>query len=92
MAGSVAHLASVKATNPTTVVATYKQPVANALPNLGFIPILPRQVWGKYATGNGSGLKRYPNALPGGKPLVSGGPFVLVRVHAEPGGSVQAEP
>ena len=67
-AGSVAHLASVKATNPTTVVATYKQPVANALSNLGFIPILPRQVWGKYATGNGSGLKRYPNALPGGKP------------------------
>jgi peptide/nickel transport system substrate-binding protein len=78
-AGSVAHLAGVKATNPTTVVATYKQPVANALSNLGFIPILPRQVWGKYATGNGSGLKRYPNALPGGKPLVSGGPFVLVR-------------
>jgi peptide/nickel transport system substrate-binding protein len=78
-AGSVAHLASVKATSPTTVVATYKQPVANALSNLGFIPILPRQVWGQYATGNGSGLKRYPNALPGGKPLVSGGPFVLVR-------------
>jgi peptide/nickel transport system substrate-binding protein len=78
-AGSVAHLAGVKATNPTTFVATYKQPVANVLSNLGFIPILPRQVWGKYATGNGSGLKRYPNALPGGKPLVSGGPFVLVR-------------
>lgn len=77
-AGSVAHLASIKATSPTTVVATYKQPVANVLSNLGFIPILPRQVWGQYATGNGSGLKRYPNALPGGKPLVSGGPFVLV--------------
>lgn len=78
-AGSVAHLAGVKATNATTVVATYKRPVANVLSNLGFIPILPRQVWGKYATGNGSGLKRYPNALPGGQPLVSGGPFVLVR-------------
>jgi peptide/nickel transport system substrate-binding protein len=78
-AGSVAHLAGVKATNPTTVVATYKRPVANVLSNLGFIPILPRQVWAKYATGNGSGLKRYPNALPGGQPLVSGGPFVLVR-------------
>jgi peptide/nickel transport system substrate-binding protein len=78
-AGSVAHLAGVKATNATTVVATYKRPVANVLSNLGFIPILPRQVWGKYATGNGSGLKRYPNALPGGQPLVSGGPFVLFR-------------
>ena len=77
-AGSVAHLANVKATSPTTVVATYKRPVANVLSNLGFIPILPRQVWGKYATGDGSGLKRYPNALPGGTPLVSGGPFVLV--------------
>jgi peptide/nickel transport system substrate-binding protein len=53
--------------------------VANVLSNLGLIPILPRQVWGQYATGNGSGLKRYPNALPGGTPLVSGGPFVLVR-------------
>ena len=38
------------------------EPVSNALPNLGLIPILPRQVWGQYATGNGSGLKRYPNA------------------------------
>ncbi|HSS88204.1 MAG TPA: hypothetical protein VLL69_02710 [Streptosporangiaceae bacterium] len=36
--------------------------MANVLSNLGFIPILPRQVWEKYATGNGSGLKRYPNA------------------------------
>jgi peptide/nickel transport system substrate-binding protein len=77
--GSVAHLASIKATNPTTVVATYKEPVSNALPNLGLIPILPRQVWGQYATGNGSGLKRFPNAPVGGKPLVGGGPFILVK-------------
>src|SRR5215469_7945386 len=34
-AGSVAHLASIKATNATTVVATYTRPVADVLPNLG---------------------------------------------------------
>jgi peptide/nickel transport system substrate-binding protein len=76
-AGSVAHLASIKATGPATVVATYKQPVANALPNLGFIPILPEHVWGRYATGNGSGLKSYPNMPSSNSPLVSGGPFIL---------------
>jgi peptide/nickel transport system substrate-binding protein len=78
-AASVAHLAGVKATNPTTVVATYKRPVANVLSNLGFIPILPRQVWGTYATGNGSGLKRFQNEPVGDKPLVGGGPFILVK-------------
>lgn len=78
-AGSIAHLASVKATSPTTVVATYKHPVANALPNLGLIPILPEHVWGRYATGSGKALKSYPNTPAGSKPLVSGGPFVLVK-------------
>ncbi|HKA98259.1 MAG TPA: ABC transporter substrate-binding protein, partial [Streptosporangiaceae bacterium] len=78
-AGSFAHLAGIKATNPTTVVATYKQPVANVLSNLGLVPILPRQVWGQYATGNGSGLKRNPNTPTGGRPLVGAGPFVLVK-------------
>src|SRR6516165_10087582 len=77
--GSVAHLASFKATSPTTVVAIYKQPVANALPNLGLIPILPEHVWGRYATGNGGSLKTYSNTPSGGKPLVSGGPFILLR-------------
>ncbi len=78
-AGSVAHLASVRAVGPATVVATYKRPVANALPNLGLIPILPEHVWARYATGNGSALKTYPNTPAGGRPLVSGGPFTLVR-------------
>ena len=78
-AGSVAHLASIKATSRTTVVAIYKQPVANALPNLGLIPILPEHVWGRYATGNGGSLKTYSNTPSGGKPLVSGGPFILLR-------------
>jgi peptide/nickel transport system substrate-binding protein len=78
-AGSVAHLASVKATNPSTVVATYKQPVANVLSNLGLIPILPEHVWRAHATGNGSGLKSYQNTPANGRPLVGGGPFVLEK-------------
>jgi len=78
-AGSVAHMTSFKATNSTTVVATYKQPVADVLPNLGLIPILPEHVWGKYATGNGQGLQTYSNAPSGGQPLVGGGPFYLVN-------------
>lgn len=78
-AGSVAHLASVKATSPTTIVANYKRPVANVLSNLGLIPILPQHVWGRYAAGNGNGLKTYPDTPAGGRPLVSGGPFVLVK-------------
>src|SRR5205814_2127818 len=73
------HLVSVKATTPTTVVATYKRPVANVLPNLGLIPILPEHVWSRYATGNGNALKSYPNTPAGGGSLVSGGPFVLVK-------------
>ena len=78
-AGSVAHLQSVRASGPNAIVATYKQPVANVLPNLGFIPILPRHVWAQYATGNGRALRTYPNQPIGGQPLVGAGPFTLVK-------------
>ncbi len=78
-AGSVAHLSSVQATDTNTIVATYKRPVANVLPNLGFIPILPQHVWAQYATGNGHALKTYPNEPTGGKPLVGAGPFILTE-------------
>jgi peptide/nickel transport system substrate-binding protein len=77
--GSVAHLEHVQAKGPDTVVATYEQPVANVLPNLGFIPILPEHVWAQYATGNGRALKTYPNQPEGGHPLVGAGPFTLVK-------------
>ena len=77
--GSVAHLKKVEASGPDTVVATYTRPVANALPNLGFIPILPQHVWGQYATGSGRALRTYPNQPEGGQPLVGAGPFTLVK-------------
>ena len=78
-AGSVAHLQGVQASVPDTVVATYKESVANVLPYLGFIPILPQHVWAKYATANGKALRTYPNQPTGGQPLVGAGPFTLVK-------------
>ncbi len=78
-AGSVAFLKGVKATDPNTVVATYKKPSGIALFNLGLTPILPPQVWQKYATGDGHAITTFPNEPENGKPLVGGGPFVLTK-------------
>ena len=77
--GTFSHVKSVVATDPNTLVITYKRPVAVALPNLQEMPILPPQVWSKYAVGDGKGLKTFPNTPENGKPLVSGGPFMLVK-------------
>jgi peptide/nickel transport system substrate-binding protein len=74
-AGVVAHLKTAVATNPTTLVLTYKQPVANVLSQIQQIPILPEHVWSKYATGNGKALTTFTNPAP----IVSGGPFMLVK-------------
>src|SRR5215469_1467951 len=72
-AGYVAHMKSATAPNATTVVLTYKQPVANVLSQVQQVPILPEHIWAKYATGNGKALMRFSNPAP----IVSGGPFIL---------------
>src|SRR5215467_11915331 len=72
-AGTVAHMKSATAPDATTVVLTYKQPVANVLSQVQQTPILPEHIWAKYATGNGKALTRFSN----GAPIVSGGPFIL---------------
>jgi peptide/nickel transport system substrate-binding protein len=72
-AGYVAHMKSATAPNATTVVLTYKRPVANVLSQVQQVPILPEHIWGKYATGNGKAMTRFSN----GAPIVSGGPFIL---------------
>jgi peptide/nickel transport system substrate-binding protein len=72
-AGYVAHMKSATAPNATTVVLTYKRPVANVLSQVQQVPILPEHVWAKYATGNGKALTRFSNSAP----IVSGGPFIL---------------
>jgi peptide/nickel transport system substrate-binding protein len=74
-AGLVAHMKSATAPNATTLVLTYSHPVANVLSQVQQVPILPEHIWAKYAAGNGKGLTRFANPAP----IVSGGPFVLVK-------------
>jgi len=78
-ASTLAHVTSVVAEGPTTLVVTYAEPVANVLSNLQQVSILPQQVWGKYATGNGSALTRFPNTPTSSQPFVAGGPFTVVK-------------
>jgi len=78
-ANSVKTIDSIKATDPNTVVVTYAKPTATALSDVGMTPILPEQVWGQYATGDGKGLRTYANEPEGDQPLVGGGPFVLTE-------------
>lgn len=78
-AGSVTFLKKIEATDDNTVVATYERPSGTALFDLGLTPILPPQVWSRYATGDGKELKRFPNEPVGDQPLVGGGPFVLTE-------------
>jgi peptide/nickel transport system substrate-binding protein len=72
-AGTVANVIKAVATDPNTVVVHYSRPVANVLEQLQQLPILPRQVWGRLAVGNGRQLRRFQNSAP----VVSGGPFIL---------------
>jgi peptide/nickel transport system substrate-binding protein len=74
-AGTVAHMVSAKAPNATTLVVTYKQPVANVLSQLQQMPILPEHIWSKYAAGNGKALTTFTNPAP----IVSGGPFIMQK-------------
>jgi peptide/nickel transport system substrate-binding protein len=74
-AGYVAHMKSATAPDATTLVLTYKRPVANVLSQVQQVPILPEHIWAKYATGNGKALTRFNNNAP----IVSGGPFILQK-------------
>ncbi|HEX9122143.1 MAG TPA: ABC transporter substrate-binding protein [Actinomycetota bacterium] len=78
-AGSVTFLKSIQATDADTLVATYDRPSGTALFDLGLTPILPPQVWQKYATGDGKALKTFQNVPENGQPLVGGGPFVMTE-------------
>jgi len=91
-AGSVTFLKSIDAPDPNTVVATYSKPSGTALFDLGLTPILPPQTWSKYATGDGKGLKTFPNEPEGDTPLVGGGPFVLTEYRKNDIALFQANP
>lgn len=75
LASNLDSVTGAEATDPNTLVVSYKQPVgiALALYKLSQIHILPEHVWGEHAKGDGAGLKEFQNA----PPAVSGGPFIL---------------
>jgi peptide/nickel transport system substrate-binding protein len=82
-AGVLAHMAGASAPNSTTLVIRYKVAVADVLEQMQQMQVLPPQVWAKYFTGNGAGIKTFQNVPPAnGQPMVSGGPFELVRYAA----------
>ena len=61
LVGGLANVKSVKAIDDNTLVVTYSTPAANVLQELQGIPILPEHVWQQYATGDGKGLRQFPN-------------------------------
>jgi peptide/nickel transport system substrate-binding protein len=70
----VTELKDATTPDPYTVVLHYTAPVASVLASLGDqMPILPEHIWAKHATGNGAGLKSFPNSAP----AVSGGPYIF---------------
>lgn len=72
----VTDLSSAVATNDDTVVLHYSAPVANVLAQMQGIHILPEHIWAKLATGNGKGITSFANDT---TPMVSGGPFMMVK-------------
>jgi peptide/nickel transport system substrate-binding protein len=82
-AANAVHLKDAVATTPDTVTFHYSHPVGNALSELILMPILPQHVWARYATGSGKALRTYPNTPQGGQPVISGGPFMLVKYQKD---------
>jgi peptide/nickel transport system substrate-binding protein len=74
----VTGMTDATAPNPTTVVLHYSGPSATVLAYLDQVPIVPEHIWAKYAGGNGSGIKSFPNS----GPIVAGGPFVLEYLNS----------
>jgi peptide/nickel transport system substrate-binding protein len=71
----IAHVTRAEATDPNTLVVHFDKAIATVLSSFAQMSILPEHVWSKYATGDGSALKTFPNT----PPMVSGGPFILVN-------------
>jgi peptide/nickel transport system substrate-binding protein len=82
-ASSVAGLDSVEASDPTTVVLHYSKPIPSPLAAAQQIAILPQHVWGKYAVGDGKGLKTFPNTPDKDHPVVGGGPFTVTQYQQD---------
>jgi peptide/nickel transport system substrate-binding protein len=79
LASTVAGVIRATATSPTSMTVTYRSAASDVLANLESLPILPEHVWGPLAVGGGKGLRTASNQPSPGHPVVSGGPFVLVK-------------
>ncbi|MBS1868115.1 MAG: peptide ABC transporter substrate-binding protein [Actinobacteria bacterium] len=67
-------IASVTAPSPTRVVVRYAAPVSTAAYGMANVPVLPRHVWARYATGSGAQLRTFANLDP-----VTAGAFSLEK-------------
>jgi peptide/nickel transport system substrate-binding protein len=86
------HVSSITAPDDTTLVIVYDKPSAVVLSNMQTVPILPPQVWEKYATGDGKSIKSFQNIPEGGQPLVGGGPFVMAEYQKKQIANMVANP
>ena len=75
MAPFIAHSTNFEAPDPTTLVITYDQPVANVLPQLQQFFILPQHVVEPIIGANGKGLKKWDPMAGGAQ--VGGGAFYV---------------
>jgi peptide/nickel transport system substrate-binding protein len=76
-AGAVSHVVEAAAPSPDTLTVTYDAPIANALPQLQQLFILPRHAWEPLEGADGSGLKKY--APQEQLPIVTGGPYTIEK-------------
>jgi peptide/nickel transport system substrate-binding protein len=74
-AGLIAHITRADAPNPTTLVVHYKAAPGNVLGQFQQFAILPKHVWSAHTGHKGADLKTFTN----NPPVVSGGPFKLVK-------------
>ena len=82
LVAGLANVTSVKATDtntarPHVLRAGRERPVEPAADSRSS----PQHVWGQYATGDGTGLRQFPNTPTEAMPLMSGGPFELASTR-----------
>jgi peptide/nickel transport system substrate-binding protein len=89
-AGAVQHIVKADAPDAGTLVVSYDAPMANALPQLQTLPILPRHVWEPLAGADGKGLKTF---APEQKlPVVTGGAYTLEKWEKKGTTVLKADP
>jgi len=76
-AGAVSHVVKAEAPSADTLTITYDAPIANALPQLQQLFILPKHVWEKLEGTDGAELKKY--APQEQLPIVTGGPYTIEK-------------